>query len=199
MASGWSGSGAPPPRRSFAEGQEVCWEEMWHGGGGAAGGRGHLVEEDSALDGFAADRALAHSVAAQLAGAVAAHEDHVLQPVQAHGTHGLQAEAERRVGTRACGVIEPQRRREQNLTCSFMSWSCCWSFCTSAFTLVLSLSRCRAGMFPLAALARQQKKCAGVGGCGEKSFSYQPIRNINHSSSGHIKPYLLIKIKCAAN
>lgn len=36
------------------------------------------------------------------------------------------------------------------LTCSLMSWSCCCSFCTSALTLVLSLSLCRAGMFPLA-------------------------------------------------
>lgn len=31
-----------------------------------------------------------------------------------------------------------------------MSCSCCCSFCTSALTLVLSLSLCRAGMFPLA-------------------------------------------------
>lgn len=50
---------------------------------------GGLVEEDAALDGLAADGALAHSVPAQLAGAMSAHEDHVLQPVQAHGTHGL--------------------------------------------------------------------------------------------------------------
>lgn len=51
---------------------------------------GDLVEEDAALDGLAADGALAHSVPAQLAGAVAAHEDHVLQTVQTHRTHGLQ-------------------------------------------------------------------------------------------------------------
>lgn len=50
---------------------------------------GSLVEEDAALNGLAADGALAHSVPAQLAGAMAAHEDHVLQPVQAHRTHGL--------------------------------------------------------------------------------------------------------------
>lgn len=50
---------------------------------------GALVEEDAALDGLAADGALAHSIPAQLAGAVAAHEDHVLQPVQAYRTHGL--------------------------------------------------------------------------------------------------------------
>jgi len=52
-----------------------------------------LVEEDAALDGLAADGALAHSVPAQLAGAVAAHEDHVLQPVQTHRTHRLQITA----------------------------------------------------------------------------------------------------------
>lgn len=50
---------------------------------------GALVEQDAALDGFAADGTFAHAVPAQLAGAVAAHEDHVLQPVQAHRTHGL--------------------------------------------------------------------------------------------------------------
>lgn len=50
---------------------------------------GGLVEEDAALDGLAADGALAHSVPTQLAGAVATHEDHVLQPVQTHRTHGL--------------------------------------------------------------------------------------------------------------
>lgn len=65
-------------------------------GRGGGGGRGQwgwrwgeLVEEDAALDGLAADGTLAHSVAAQLAGAVAAQEDHVLQPVQAHRAHGL--------------------------------------------------------------------------------------------------------------
>ena len=51
---------------------------------------GSLVEQDAAFDGLAADGALAHTVAAQLAGAVAAHENHVLQPVQTHGAHGLQ-------------------------------------------------------------------------------------------------------------
>lgn len=50
---------------------------------------GTLVEEDASLDGLAADGALAHAVATQLTGAVATHEDHVLQPVQAHRTHGL--------------------------------------------------------------------------------------------------------------
>ena len=53
---------------------------------------GRLVEEDAALDGLAADGALAHSVPTQLAGAVAAHEDHVLQPVQTHRTHGLRTD-----------------------------------------------------------------------------------------------------------
>lgn len=48
-----------------------------------------LVEEYAAFDGLAADGTLAHSIPAQLAGSVAAHEDHVLQPVQAHRTHGL--------------------------------------------------------------------------------------------------------------
>lgn len=62
-----------------------------YGGGGV---RWLLVEEDAALDGLAADRALAHSVPTQLAGAMAAHEDHVLQSVQTHGTHGLQTDEE---------------------------------------------------------------------------------------------------------
>lgn len=69
-------------------GQDVCWGVVVVGGG-------RLVEEDSTLDGFAADGALAHPVPAQLAGAVAAHEDHVLQPVQTDGTHGLQGEGGR--------------------------------------------------------------------------------------------------------
>lgn len=89
MASGWSGSGSSCDCVSagvVVEGQEV-------GGGGA---RRRLVQEDSALDGFAADGTLAHSVPAQLAGAVAAHEDHVLQPVETHGTHGLQGGGGRR-------------------------------------------------------------------------------------------------------
>lgn len=47
------------------------------------------VEEDAALDGLAADGALAHAVPTQLAGAVATHEDHVFEPVQTHRTHGL--------------------------------------------------------------------------------------------------------------
>lgn len=47
------------------------------------------VEEDAPFDGLAADGTLAHSVPTQLAGAVAAHEDHVLEPVQTHRTHGL--------------------------------------------------------------------------------------------------------------
>lgn len=68
--------------------------------GGWRGGSGLLVEEDAALDGLAADGALAHSVAAQLAGAVAAQEDHVLQPVQAHRAHGL---TDRQTDSRAAG------------------------------------------------------------------------------------------------
>lgn len=152
MASGWPGSGSSCDCVSagvVAEGQEVCrggWVEM----------RRRLIQEDSALDGFAADGALAHSVAAQLAGAVAAHEDHVLQPVEAHGTHGLRADGEQRS---AFGQRRTRVTARKDLTCSLMSWSCCWSFCTSAFTFVLSLSLCKAGMFPLAALARQQRKC----------------------------------------
>lgn len=53
------------------------------------GGIGGLVKKDASLDGLAADGALAHPVPTQLAGAVAAHEDHVLQPVQTHRTHRL--------------------------------------------------------------------------------------------------------------
>lgn len=150
--------------------------------------RRRLVQEDSALDGFAADGALAHSVPAQLAGAVAAHEDHVLQPVEAHGTHGLQVGGEQRS---ALGHRHGQIMARRDLTCSLMSWSCCWSFCTSAFTFVLSLSLCKAGMFPLAALARQQKICAGRGRGGVQSFSYQskkiltvsPVATSNLTSS----------------
>lgn len=56
-----------------------------------------LIKEDAALDGFAADGTLAHSVPTELTGAVAAHEDHVLQPVQTHRTHGLQEEMEERL------------------------------------------------------------------------------------------------------
>lgn len=75
-----------------------------YAGGGGWVVRRRLVEEDSTLDGFAADGAFAHSVPAQLAGAVAAHEDHVLQPVQTHGTHGLQVDEEQR------SAFGPQRR-----------------------------------------------------------------------------------------
>lgn len=50
---------------------------------------GSLVKEDAALNSFAADGALAHSVPTQLAGTMTAHEDHVLQSVQTHWTHGL--------------------------------------------------------------------------------------------------------------
>lgn len=78
--------------------QQLVW--LWHCERGQGGLQerereekkkvlGSLVEEDAALNGLAADGALAHSVPAQLAGAMAAHEDHVLQPVQAHRTHGL--------------------------------------------------------------------------------------------------------------
>lgn len=95
-----------------AEGQEV-WR--WVGGGL----RRRLVQEDSALDGFAADGALAHSVPAQLAGAVAAHEDHVLQPVQTHGTHGLQGgDGEQRW---ARGHQRAPITAREGLTCSLMS------------------------------------------------------------------------------
>lgn len=47
------------------------------------------VEEDAALDGLATDGALAHAVPTQLTSAVATHEDHVFEPVQTYGTHGL--------------------------------------------------------------------------------------------------------------
>lgn len=83
----------------FDEGQEV---RRW----GGREMRSRLVEEDSTLDGFAADGAFAHSVPAQLAGAVAAHEDHVLQPVQTHGTHGLQVDEEQQRS-----AFGPRRRR----------------------------------------------------------------------------------------
>lgn len=82
------------------------------------GMRRRLVQEDSALDGFAADGALAHSVPAQLAGAVAAHEDHVLQPVETHGTHCLQVDGEERS---AFGHRHGQIMSGKALTCSLMS------------------------------------------------------------------------------
>lgn len=53
-----------------------------------------LVKEDAALNGLAADGTLAHPVPTQLAGAMAAHEDHVLQPVQTYWTHGLQEDTQ---------------------------------------------------------------------------------------------------------
>lgn len=37
-----------------------------------------------------------------------------------------------------------------HMVCSLISCNCCCSFCTSALTLVLSLSFCKTGMFPLA-------------------------------------------------
>ena len=86
--------------------QQLVW--LWHcerGQGGLKESEGEkekekslwgaLVEEDAALDGLAADGALAHSIPAQLAGAVAAHEDHVLQPVQAYRTHGLETDKDK--------------------------------------------------------------------------------------------------------
>lgn len=48
-----------------------------------------LVKQDPTLDALAADGALAHSVTTELASAVAAHEDHILKPIQTHGAHGL--------------------------------------------------------------------------------------------------------------
>ena len=48
-----------------------------------------LVKQYSPLDSFPADGALGHPVSAHLTRAVTAEEDHVLQPVQAHGAHGL--------------------------------------------------------------------------------------------------------------
>lgn len=81
QGSGSSAAGVGVAGRGGGGGGGVC--------GRVVGGSGLLVKEDAALDGLAADGALAHSVAAQLAGAVAAQEDHVLQPVQAHRAHGL--------------------------------------------------------------------------------------------------------------
>lgn len=110
---GWSAA------RAIASPRECLMRDRKYAGVGE-GVRRRLVEEDSTLDGFAADGALAHSVPAQLAGAVAAHEDHVLQPVQTHGTHGLQVDKEQR------SAFGPQRRRRsimihKDLTCSLMS------------------------------------------------------------------------------
>lgn len=51
---------------------------------------GALVQQDPPLDSLPADGALAHAVAAQLARAMAAHEDHVLQTIQTHWAHGLE-------------------------------------------------------------------------------------------------------------
>lgn len=59
------------------------------------------------------------------------------------------------------------------LTCSLMSWSCCCSFCTSALTLVLSLSLCSAGMFPLAARTQQHRgmlREKGDSGTGPRDY-----------------------------
>merc|ERR1712110_171039 len=48
-----------------------------------------LVKQYSPLDSLPADGALGHPVSAHLTRAVTAEEDHVLQPVQAHGAQGL--------------------------------------------------------------------------------------------------------------
>ena len=48
-----------------------------------------LVKQYSPLDSLPTDGALGHPVSAHLTRAVTAEEDHVLQPVQAHGAHGL--------------------------------------------------------------------------------------------------------------
>lgn len=81
-------------RRGWLTPQQLVWMwRLWELFAGECLRRGQgLVEEDPALDGFAADGTLAHSVSTQLAGAMAAHEDHVLQSVQAHRTHGLKEE-----------------------------------------------------------------------------------------------------------
>lgn len=47
------------------------------------------IEQDSLLDGLAADGALGHAVAAHLARPVTAQEDHVLESIQADWAHGL--------------------------------------------------------------------------------------------------------------
>ena len=49
-----------------------------------------LIEQDAFLDGFAANGALGHSVAAELAGPVPTQEDHVLDPVQTDRADGLK-------------------------------------------------------------------------------------------------------------
>lgn len=72
----------------------VLWRRRGEGRGEGRGSGGALVEQDAALNGLAADGTLAHTVSTQLAGAVAAHEDHVLQPVQAHRAHGLRRETQ---------------------------------------------------------------------------------------------------------
>lgn len=86
---GWSSSGSSWCDCGFAGMVGVGFKrrERVCGGGGVSWGG--LVEEDAALNGLAADGAFAHSVPTQLAGAVAAHEDHVLQPIQTHRTHRL--------------------------------------------------------------------------------------------------------------
>ena len=55
-----------------------------------AGDTHTLVEEYPFLDGLPTDRTFVHAIAAHLTGSVAAHEDHVLQPVHAHGAAGLR-------------------------------------------------------------------------------------------------------------
>lgn len=92
--------------------------EVFAGVVGASRGGGGSVQEDAALDGLPADGALAHAVPAQLAGAVAAHEDHVLEPVQTHRTHGLWGDGEM---TPRSGASEPSSAHICGFTCSLMS------------------------------------------------------------------------------
>ena len=50
---------------------------------------GHLVEQNTLVDAFAADRTLMHAIAAHLTRAVSAQKDHVLEAVHAHRTAGV--------------------------------------------------------------------------------------------------------------
>lgn len=84
------------------------------------------------------------------------------------------------------------------LTCSLMSCSCCCSFCTSALTLVLSLSLCSAGMFPLAAWVqrhnstlRKKKNCHSVDGFSKTDGGTTAASNSDYIKAGRlVRDYL---------
>lgn len=63
-----------------------------------------LVEQNALVDRLATYWTLRHPVAAHLAGAVSAQEDHVFQTIQANRTHGLQQEKNQNLSWIICDI-----------------------------------------------------------------------------------------------